>query len=64
MADRFWKGVYPLVFGHSHQLSLTDFFDPSTTSMKKGRERGEKKGVVVGVVVVFVFVFVVIIVGH
>ena len=35
MADGFWKG-------HSKQLSLNKFFDPSTPSMRKGRG-GEKK---------------------
>ena len=35
------RGV-PLFFGHSHQLSLNKFFDPSTPSMRKGRD-GEKK---------------------
>ena len=46
MADRVWKGVYPQVFGRSKQLSLNKFFDPSTPSMRKGRNRGnggEKK---------------------
>ena len=42
MAEGVWKGVYPLVFGRSKQLSLNKFFDPSTPSMKKGRD-GEKK---------------------
>ena len=42
MADGVWKGVYQ-VFGHSKQLSLNKFFDPSTPSMRKGRD-GEKKG--------------------
>ena len=37
-----WKGVYPQVFGHSKQLSLIKFIDPSTPSMTKGRD-GEKK---------------------
>ena len=45
MADGVWKGVYPYVFGHSKQLSLNKFFDPSTPSMRKGRDggTGEKK---------------------
>ena len=43
MSDGVWKGVYPLVFGHSKQLSLNKFFDPSTPSMRKGRDRGKKK---------------------
>ena len=48
MVDGVWKGVYPQVFGHSKQLSLNKFFDPSTPSMRKGRDgekkkRGEKK---------------------
>ena len=44
MADGVWKGVfpYPLVFGHSKQLLQNKFFDPSTPSMRKGRD-GEKK---------------------
>ena len=29
-------------FGHSKQLSLNKFFDPSTPSMRKGRDGGEK----------------------
>ena len=35
-----------LDFGHSKQLSLNKFFDPSTPSMRKARDRGEtgKKG--------------------
>ena len=43
MADGVWKGVYPQVFGHSKQLSLNKFFDPSTPSMRRGRDR-EKNG--------------------
>ena len=42
MAD----GVYPKVFGHSKQLSLNKFFDPSTLSMRKvddGEKKKEKK---------------------
>ena len=42
MADRVWKGDFPLVFGHSYQLSLNKFFDPSTPSMRKHHD-GEKK---------------------
>ena len=42
MANGVWKGVYPQVFGHSKQLSLNKFFDPSTPSMRKGRD-GEKR---------------------
>merc|ERR1711954_295461 len=42
MAEGVWKGVYPKVFGRSRQLSLNKFFDPSTPSMRKGRD-GEKK---------------------
>ena len=38
MAD----GVYPWVFGHSKQLSLNKFFDPTTPSMRKV-DNGEKK---------------------
>ena len=44
MADGVWKGVYPYVFGHSKQLSLNKFFDPSTPSMRKGRDGEKKKG--------------------
>ena len=49
MADGVWKGVYPQVFGHSKQLSLNKFFDPSTPSMRKvddgeKRKKKEKKG--------------------
>ena len=43
MADGVWKGVYPKVFGHSKQLSVNKFFDPSTPSMRKGRDGGGKK---------------------
>ena len=43
MADGVWKGVYPQVFGHSKQLSQNKFFDPSTPSMRKGRDGGESK---------------------
>ena len=39
-----------VIFGHSKQLSLNKFFDPTTPSMRKGRDggtgkkkRGEKK---------------------
>ena len=42
MAEGVWKGVYPQVLGRSRQLSLNKFFDPSTPSMRKGRD-GEKK---------------------
>ena len=37
MADGVWKGV------HFEPLSLNKFFDPSTPSMRKGRDGGEKK---------------------
>ena len=43
MADGVWKGVYPEVLGHSKQLSSNKFFDPSTPSMRKGRDGGEKQ---------------------
>ena len=43
MAEGVWKGVYPKVFGRSKQLLLNKFFDPSTPSMRKGRD-GEKNG--------------------
>ena len=42
MVDGVWKGVYPYVFGHSKKLSQNKFFDPSTPSMRKGRD-GQKK---------------------
>ena len=53
MAEGVWKVVYPKVFGRSRQLSLNKFFDPSTPSMRKGRdgENGmewEKNGKQVG----------------
>ena len=41
MADGVWKGVYPKVFGCSGQLLLNKFFDPSSRSMRKGRNGGE-----------------------
>ena len=42
MADGVWKGAYPQVLGHSKQLLLNKFFDPSTPSMRKVDD-GEKK---------------------
>ena len=42
MADRVWKGAYPLIFGHSRQLSLNMFVDPSAPSLRKVDD-GEKK---------------------
>ena len=39
MADGVWKDVYPNVFGRSHQLLLNKFFELSTPSMRKGRDR-------------------------
>ena len=42
MADGVSKGAYPYIFGHSGQLSLNKFFEPSTPSMRKGRDGGEK----------------------
>ena len=44
MAEGGWKGVYHWVFGRSKQLSLNKFFDPSTPSMRKGRDGGKKRG--------------------
>ena len=44
MTDGVWKGVYLLVFGCSRQLSLNTFFDPSTPSIRKGRDGEEKRG--------------------
>ena len=43
MADRVWKGVYPLVLGRSRQLSLNKFFDPSAPSMRKLDDGKRKK---------------------
>ena len=37
------RGV-PAGFGLSKQLLLNKFFDPSTPSMRKGRDRGKKTG--------------------
>ena len=42
MADEVWKGVYPLVFWRSRQLTLNKFFDPSAPSMRKVDD-GEKR---------------------
>ena len=42
MADGVLKGGNPKVFGHSKQLLLNKFFDQSTSSMKKGRDRKKK----------------------
>ena len=42
MANGVWKGVYSSVCGHSKQLSLNNFLDPSTPSMRK-EDDGEKK---------------------
>ena len=36
--------VSALGFGRSEQLLLNKFFDPSTPSMRKGRDRGKKNG--------------------
>ena len=44
MDDGVWKGVYFLIFGRSGQLLENKVFDPSSPSMKKGRDRGGKKG--------------------
>ena len=41
MADGVWKGVQSLVIGRSRKLLLNKFFDPSTPSMRKGRDGGE-----------------------
>ena len=43
MADGVWKGVYPQVFGRSHQLSLNKFFDPSGPSMRKVDDKEKEK---------------------
>ena len=42
IADGVWKVVYLEVFGHSKQLLLNKYFDPSTPSMRKVDD-GEKK---------------------
>ena len=42
MADGAWKYVKPYVIDPSDQLLLNKFFDPSTLSMRKGRDGGEK----------------------
>ena len=39
--DGVWNGVYYYVFGHSRQLSLNRYFDPSTPSMRKGCDQEE-----------------------
>ena len=44
MADGVWKGMNPQVLGCFKQLSLNKFFDPSTPSMRKGRDREKKRG--------------------
>ena len=44
MANKIWKGVYPKVFGHTKQLLLNKFFDPSTPSMRKGCDGRKKTG--------------------
>ena len=46
MADWVWKGVYPLIFGRSRQLSLNKFFNRSTPSMRKvddGKKKEKKR---------------------
>ena len=42
-ANRVWKSVYSYVFGHSKQLSLNKFFDPSTPSMRKSHDGAKMK---------------------
>ena len=44
MAGGVWKEDHSGVFEPSYQLSLNKFFDPSTPSMRKERNRGEKNG--------------------
>ena len=41
IAEGVWKGVYLQVFGRSKQLSQNKFLDPSTPSMRKGRDGGK-----------------------
>ena len=43
MAVGVWKGAYIQVFGHSKQLLLSKFFDPSTPSMRKGNSGGKER---------------------
>ena len=43
MADGVWKEVQPQVIGHFKQLLQNKFFDPSTPSMRKGRDGEWKK---------------------
>ena len=40
MVEGVWKGVHPSVLGGSKQLLLNKFFDPTTPSMRKGRDGG------------------------
>ena len=46
MADGVWKGVHASIFGHSKQLLVNKFFDPSTPSVRKDNcgENGEENG--------------------
>ena len=44
MADGIWKGGYSPIFGHSMQLSLNKFFDPSTPSKREGGNEGKNVG--------------------
>ena len=60
MADGVWKGVHPLVFGCTRQLSQNKFFDPSTPSIRKGRNREETKGKKVWKIMKFIVATVVI----
>ena len=50
MAD----GGYSLVFGRSHQLLQDKFFNPSAPSIRKGRNREEKKGKRVWKIMMFI----------
>ena len=43
MADRVWEGVYPKIFGCSHQLWVNKIFYPRTPSMRKVDDRGNQK---------------------
>ena len=43
MADRVWKGFLSKVIGHSGRLLQNKFLVQSTPSMRKGRDRGEKR---------------------
>ena len=43
MADGVWKDIQPEVIRPSNQVLRNKFFDPSFSSMRKGRDREWKK---------------------